>query len=592
MTEAKKKCRQYSVEYLKYGFIPSPSNTQQPLCLLCEKVFSNESMKPSRLAEHLKKIHSDKVEKDLPYFQSLRNKFQKKRRLPGMFSSLSTEQKDGLRTSYEISLLIAKSGKPHTIGEELILPAVSAVLRTVLHQPPQNIIKKIPLSNDTVQRRIDEMAVDVEDTLCNFLRTTQFSLQLDESVLPGNEALLLAYVRFIKEEKLAQELLFARNLVTDTKGQSIFLVVEEFFTEKEIPLTNIMAVATDGAPSMVGSHRGFIAHLKRAVPEVLAVHCVIHRQHLVAKHLNNRLHRSLQYVITAINKIRSRPLNDRLFAQLCEENDDEFNRLLLHTEVRWLSRGACLSRFYRLFSTVVEFFESEDADLGNNLKKSKADIAYMSDLYLKFNEMNLQLQGDELNLVKTKSIVSAFVVKLLHFKQNLGRGEFYQFTKLSELKKSGEINDDDVCGYCDHLTLLHKEMCERYEDILSMEIPHWILEPFSSIQEAEIRLQDELIELQTNEELRPRLKSGYHRFWLQHQIADLYPRLWNVVKKFLIPFPSSYLLERGFSAVTELLTKRRNRLQIVERGDLRMRLTNIEPDVERLILSHQPQPSH
>ncbi|GBP07093.1 TBC1 domain family member 19 [Eumeta japonica] len=47
-----------------------------------------------------------------------------------------------------------------------------------------------------------------------------------------------------------------------------------------------------------------------------------------------------------VNEIRSNPLNTRLFAQLCNENDEDFQRLLLHTEVRWVSKGACLSRFY------------------------------------------------------------------------------------------------------------------------------------------------------------------------------------------------------------------------------------------------------
>ncbi|KRZ16819.1 hypothetical protein T11_14614 [Trichinella zimbabwensis] len=58
------------------------------------------------------------------------------------------------------------------------------------------------------------MASDVEDAFYSFLRTAQFSLRQDESTLPGNEALLLTNVRFIKEEKLNQELLFARPLVT------------------------------------------------------------------------------------------------------------------------------------------------------------------------------------------------------------------------------------------------------------------------------------------------------------------------------------------------------------------------------------------
>jgi len=38
-----------------------------------------------------------------------------------------------------------------------------------------------------------------------------------------------------------------------------------------------------------------------------------------------------------------------------------------------------------------------------------------------------------------------------------------------------------------------------------------------------------------------------------------------VVQTFLIAFPSSYLVERGFSAVINLLTKKRQRLQITNR---------------------------
>ncbi|KFD45889.1 hypothetical protein M513_13227, partial [Trichuris suis] len=378
--------------------------------------------------------------------------------------------------------------------------------------------------NNTVQRRIDEMSADVENTLCNVLRTEEFSLQVDESTLPQNEALLLAYVRFIKEGKLVQELLFARELLTDTRGESIFRTVEDFFKKKEIPLTNVIAIATDGTPSMLGRHRGFLSYLKEKLPDLLAVHCVIHRQHLVAKQLSDRLHRSLQYVITAVNKIKSSALRERLFSQLCEENDEDFNRLLLHTE----------------------FLETEDTELRDNVEKSRADIDYMLDLYFKFNEMNLRLQRDQLNLIKAKTVVTAFIGKLAIFGQNLGRGEYRQFPNLNDLKENGGLPDDVVRSFCDHLSMLHEDMCERYKDILSMMIPDWVLDPFTSLAGVEVTYQEELIEMQANEELKPKIKGGYTSFWLQQEIRQLYPRLWNVAKKFLIPFPS--WVERGFSA--------------------------------------------
>lgn len=87
----------------------------------------------------------------------------------------------------------------------------------------------------------------------------KFCLQVDESTLPDNEALLLAYVKYFRGEKTVQEMPFARTLIAVTKGQFIFNTVKNYFKEKNILLVNIMSVATDKAPKMVDRHRGFIA---------------------------------------------------------------------------------------------------------------------------------------------------------------------------------------------------------------------------------------------------------------------------------------------------------------------------------------------
>jgi hypothetical protein len=108
-----------------------------------------------------------------------------------------------------------------------------------------------------------------------------------------------------------------------------------------------------------------------------------------------------------------------------------------------------------------------------------------------------------------------------------------------------------------------------------------VLEPFSNLQTAELSLQEELLELSTNEELKLKLKNRYQEFWLQRKILVLYPALWAASKKFFSAFLSSYLL-----------TKKRNRLSIVERGDLRLLTTNMAPNIEKLVSLHQAQLSH
>ena len=198
------------------------------------------------------------------------------------------------------------------------------------------------------------------------------------------------------------------------------------------------------------------------MPGVLTVHCVIHRQNLVAKNISGCLHSSLNTVMRAANTIKARALNSRLFRQLCAENDEKFKQLLLHTEIRWVSKGNCLRRFYSLFSTVVEFFQALHDSVTLELIRIKADITYLSDIFMKFNEVNLQLQGNLVNLIKVKSIVLAFISKLELYKRNLDRHELFQFSSLAELDKESAVPDNDLQEYCSHLDQLHKDMTSRF----------------------------------------------------------------------------------------------------------------------------------
>jgi len=73
----------------------------------------------------------------------------------------------------------------------------------------------------------------------------------------------MAYVRCKNaSHKVIEKFLFAEQLEVDTKGSTVYKAVEQFFKGKGIPLSNVIACATDGAPSRIGRHRGFIAHLK------------------------------------------------------------------------------------------------------------------------------------------------------------------------------------------------------------------------------------------------------------------------------------------------------------------------------------------
>ena len=86
-------------------------------------------------------------------------------------------------------------------------------------------------------------------------------------------------------------------------------------------------------------------------------------------------------------------------------------------------------------------------------------------MFSKFNEVNLQLQGDETSLIKAKSTLSAFLSKLQLYSRNLGRREFRQFPCLSDLEKKTEVKDNDIAVYCAHLVELHRDMSVKFNDL-------------------------------------------------------------------------------------------------------------------------------
>ena len=65
---------------------------------------------------------------------------------------------------------------------------------------------------------------------------------------------------------MAEKFLLGKYLTTDARGQTIFNALEEYPQENSVPLANILACATDSAPSMVGRYCGFTALFKKRAP--------------------------------------------------------------------------------------------------------------------------------------------------------------------------------------------------------------------------------------------------------------------------------------------------------------------------------------
>lgn len=76
------------------------------------------------------------------------------------------------------------------------------------------------------------------------------------------------------------------------------------------------------------------------------------------------------------------------------------------------------------------------------------------------------------------------------------------------MHKYNKISFDNTQVYCQHLETLHKDFSDRFKDILYIEIPSWVMNPYINIETAELHIQEELIELSTNEMLKASFNYG------------------------------------------------------------------------------------
>ncbi len=132
----------------------------------------------------------------------------------------------------------------------------------------------------------------------------------------------------------------------------------------EINWRDCIGVCTDGAAAMTGRQSRVVQRIKQVAPLAVSTHCFLHREALPTKEMEPSLHGVLVVAVKIVNFVKARATNSRLFTVLCVEVGADYHTLLMHTDVRWLSRGRVLMRLFSLKSCVT-FLRTRDQTLQN-----------------------------------------------------------------------------------------------------------------------------------------------------------------------------------------------------------------------------------
>ena len=90
---------------------------------------------------------------------------------------MATQSMSALKASYLVAKRVAQTKKAFTIAEELLLPAAVDMCRKTIGEAAAKKISTVPLSNNTISRRISEMASDIQNQVLERMKGSPFLLK-------------------------------------------------------------------------------------------------------------------------------------------------------------------------------------------------------------------------------------------------------------------------------------------------------------------------------------------------------------------------------------------------------------------------------
>ena len=200
------------------------------------------------------------------------------------------------------------------------------------------------------------------------------------------------------------------------------------------------------------------------------------------------------------------------------------------------------------------------------------------------------LQGNCKDVVYISTLIRKFITHFQTLKLQLLSNNLNLFPFLSSLNR--QISARQISTFSNHLSQLSKALERRFTDLLAINVPPWVENPFCVIPEHfPSTIRDELVQLQASQQANDIFNlDGSRTMWISR--GSDFPALWKIVQPLYLQSPTTWAVEKAFSKVAHMMPKSRHSLLIASSGDLRLSLSNISPRIHQLVASHQPHVIH
>ena len=238
-----------------------------------------------------------------------------------------------------------------------------------------------------------------------------------------------------------------------------------------------------------------------------------------------------------------------------QESEAEYQDLTLYNNVRWLSVGTCLQRFFGLGKLIPDFLEehmmSDTSEIQSKLESPNflKELAFLTD-----NELNVKLRGRNQFITDLFGHINGFCSKLRFLKSALQSDDVSHFPCCNTLAAECDGNEGiDFSEFHGVIQSIADEFKTRFKDFQEMNDEFLLLSnPMNvDVRKQPSNLQLELCDLQADLFLQSRPERGSEFFKLiSHQ---RFPNLRHFALRISSMFGSTYICESTFTTLKFIL---------------------------------------
>lgn len=601
------------IDEFKLWLCKDPHDNNFYLCKVCEKSYEahlSHIRRHAKSATHLQLCAEKGIEasKDNDFntqdAESPLSFDERKKSAEIRYAALIAEKNIPFRTAKEILSFFQHVGEDPNVLKSMSmgLTKCSNIISNVLY-PVENIHVV-----HNLQRTKFSIFIDETSDICNEKWMTFFVRYVDPETLD----IRLQLTKLINID------------ARDCSAEKLFQELKCEMSNMLIPFHNNIALSCDNASVMTGKHSSFKTKLEAEHKDVITLPCPCHSAALAAHAACAKLPSFCDDFLKKIaNFLNTSPKRTAYFQEFCECFQEKYRKILKLSETRWLSHHTCVVRLLESWNTMEHFLremvvsdkQTTSAEYLLSVMENVETKAYF--LFLQyflnfFNAFNAFFQAAETRIhllqMKSENFLSEICRNFVKEELMKDLATLRNFSQKEIQKNDNEIFLGSECeqylkdlmakGYADIVATIRQKCLQVYETAANeiykrLPINDTFLKalkvfgyPFLFDENREPSLQNIIVVARklgafnedikrewlalpvdfTQEEKDTLSKLNFDEMWkqiLQRQSSNTtykYPILRDVLNAVRALPNSNADPERVFSILTDLKTKRRNKL--------------------------------